>query len=90
MVPTSVPKYTLVFSVPVFVRTHAGCSHLEIETVNTFALCFWTAAIAWSRLVELFRGTIDGASVHPREVVKVAIEVRAAAVVLDNYPSHVA
>jgi DNA repair protein RadC len=42
------------------------------------------------RFVELFRGTIDGASVHPREVVKTVIEARAAAVVLvHNHPSQV-
>jgi DNA repair protein RadC len=36
---------------------------------------------------ELFRGTIDGASVHPREVVKCALERRAAAVILaHNHP----
>jgi DNA repair protein RadC len=40
---------------------------------------------------ELFRGTIDGASVHPREVVKCALERRAAAVILaHNHPSGVA
>ena len=39
--------------------------------------------------VELFRGTIDGASVHPREVVKLVIERQAAAVLLvHNHPSH--
>ena len=31
---------------------------------------------------ELFRGTIDGASVHPREVVKQALSRNAAAVIL--------
>jgi DNA repair protein RadC len=41
--------------------------------------------------VELFRGTIDGASVYPREVVKLALEKGAAAcVLLHNHPSHVA
>jgi DNA repair protein RadC len=41
------------------------------------------------RFVELFRGTIDGASVHPREVVKLALENQSAAVVLvHNHPSH--
>ena len=36
---------------------------------------------------ELFRGTIDGASVHPREVVKEAIQRNAAACVLvHNHP----
>lgn len=40
---------------------------------------------------ELFRGTIDGASVHPREVVKTALKYNAAAVILvHNHPSGVA
>jgi len=43
------------------------------------------------RLEELFRGTIDGASVHPREVVRQALEANAAAVILaHNHPSGVA
>ena len=40
---------------------------------------------------DLFRGTIDGASVHPREVVKEALRHNAAAVILaHNHPSGVA
>jgi len=40
---------------------------------------------------ELFRGTIDGATVHPREVVKEALSYNAAAVILaHNHPSGVA
>jgi DNA repair protein RadC len=40
--------------------------------------------------VELFRGTIDGASVYPREVVKLVLEKRAASVVLfHNHPSMI-
>ena len=40
---------------------------------------------------ELFRGTIDGTSVYPREVVKEALRVNAAAVILaHNHPSGVA
>ena len=40
---------------------------------------------------ELFRGTIDGASVYPREVVKTALAHHAAAVILaHNHPSGVA
>jgi DNA repair protein RadC len=36
----------------------------------------------------LFRGTIDGATVYPREVVRRALELRAAAVILShNHPS---
>jgi len=40
---------------------------------------------------ELFRGTIDGASVHPREVVRRALFHNAAAIILaHNHPSGVA
>jgi len=40
---------------------------------------------------ELFRGTIDGASVHPREVVRRALHHNAAAIILaHNHPSGVA
>jgi len=39
---------------------------------------------------ELFRGTIDGASVYPREVVKAALAVNAAAVIFThNHPSGI-
>jgi len=41
--------------------------------------------------VELFRGTIDGASVHPREVVKEVLKLNGAAVIFaHNHPSGVA
>jgi DNA repair protein RadC len=41
--------------------------------------------------LEMFRGTIDGASVYPREVVKEALRQNAAAVILShNHPSGVA
>lgn len=40
--------------------------------------------------VELFRGTIDGASVFPREIVKLALQKGAAAcLLLHNHPSGV-
>jgi len=40
---------------------------------------------------ELFRGTINGASVHPREVVRHALEYNAAAVIFShNHPSGIA
>ena len=43
------------------------------------------------RFDELFRGTIDGTSVYPREVVKEALDINAAAVILaHNHPSGVA
>jgi DNA repair protein RadC len=40
---------------------------------------------------ELFRGTIDGASVHPREIVKQALQHNSAAVIVaHNHPSGIA
>jgi DNA repair protein RadC len=40
--------------------------------------------------VELFRGTIDGASVYPREVVKLALQRNAAAVIFaHDHPSGI-
>jgi len=43
------------------------------------------------RYAELFRGTIDGASVHPREVVRLVMESNAAAVIFaHNHPSGTA
>jgi len=40
---------------------------------------------------EMFRGTLDGASVHPREVVRAALEHNAAALIFaHNHPSGVA
>ncbi len=40
---------------------------------------------------ELFRGTIDGASVHPREIVKLALQRNCAAVIVaHNHPSGIA
>ena len=43
------------------------------------------------RYEELFRGTIDGATVYPREVVKRALQCNASAVILGhNHPSGVA
>jgi DNA repair protein RadC len=36
---------------------------------------------------EMFRGTIDGCAVHPREIVKIVVQCNAAAVVLaHNHP----
>jgi len=40
---------------------------------------------------EMFRGTIDGASVHPREIVKAALQRNCAAIIIaHNHPSGIA
>jgi DNA repair protein RadC len=56
-----------------------------------FAVLFLDNRHRLIECVELFRGTIDGASVHPREVVKEALSRNAAAVIFaHNHPSGVA
>lgn len=58
---------------------------------EVFACLFLDNRHRLIRYEELFRGTIDGASVHPREVVRRALELNAAAVIFaHNHPSGVA
>ena len=60
-------------------------SELEYESFNVMFLNNNHELI---RLKEMFRGTIDGAAVYPREVVKAALEFNAAAVIFShNHPS---
>ncbi len=66
----------------------ARMRHLEHEM---FCCLFLDNRHRVLRFDELFRGTIDGTSVYPREVVKEALAVNAAAVILaHNHPSGVA
>ncbi len=61
--------------------------HLEHEVFAVLWLDNRHRVIAFD---ELFRGTIDGASVHPREVVKTALKHNAAACIFaHNHPSGV-
>ncbi|MGE0188126.1 MAG: DNA repair protein RadC [Steroidobacteraceae bacterium] len=58
---------------------------------EVFAVLFLDTRHRLIEYCELFRGTIDGANVHPREVVKEALARNAAAVILvHNHPSGVA
>lgn len=62
--------------------------HLPHEEFHVLWLDTRHRIIAAERL---FTGTVDGTAVHPREVVRRALEVNAAAVVLaHNHPSGVA
>lgn len=55
---------------------------------ETFACLYLDAQHKILNFEELFRGTLDCASVHPREVVRAAIEQGAAALILcHNHPS---
>lgn len=65
--------------------------HLRDRTHEVFAVLFLDQRHRVIRYEELFQGTIDGASVYPREVVKKALHHNAAAVILaHNHPSGVA
>lgn len=58
---------------------------LEHEVFSMIALTNRNKVIDY---IELFRGTIDGCSVHPREVVKTVLNLNAAAVIFaHNHPS---
>ena len=66
----------------------AQMRHLEHEL---FCCLFLDNRHRVIKFDEMFRGTIDGTSVYPREVVKEALAVNAAAVILaHNHPSGVA
>ena len=72
--------------VRVFLKIHLGRYDHEV-----FAVLFLDSSHRLIEYVELFRGTIDTAEVHPREVVKEALARNAAAVILvHNHPSGVA
>lgn len=67
-------------------------SHLQALLANyeheVFALLLLDSRHRVIAFQEVFRGTLDGASVYPREVVKVSLEHNAAAVILvHNHPS---
>ena len=58
---------------------------------EVFTILFLDSRHRLIECLDMFRGTIDGASVHPREVVKEALKRNAAAVILShNHPSGVA
>lgn len=63
-------------------------AHLEHEEFHVLFLDNQHRIIT---LQKMFRGTINGASVHPREVVKQALKLNAAAIILaHNHPSGIA
>lgn len=69
-----------------FLQAHLRHKHHEV-----FAILYLDNQHQLIRFEELFRGTIDGASVHPREVVKSVLKYNAAAVILaHNHPSGIA
>ena len=73
-------------SVRLFLKIRLGGREHEV-----FAALFLDSHLRLIEYVELFRGTIDESMVHPREVVKEALDHNAAAVIFaHNHPSGVA
>lgn len=61
---------------------------LQYHEYEVFALLLLDSKHRVIGFKELFRGTLDGASVYPREVIKIALEHNAAAVIMvHNHPS---
>ena len=58
---------------------------MQFHEYEVFALLLLDSEHRVIGFRELFRGTLDGASVYPREVVKIALEHNAAAVILVHY-----
>lgn len=64
------------------------CDKLGHQEREIFAVVMLDSRHRLIEYVELFMGTIDGAEVHPREVVRTALRFNAAAVlVAHNHPS---
>lgn len=77
------------FTSPDAVRNYLKLKLAESER-EVFACLFLDNRHRLIAYEELFYGTIDGASVHPREVVKSALKHNAAAVILThNHPSGI-
>ena len=61
---------------------------LAAEPAEVFAVAFLDSRHRLIEIREMFRGTVDGASVYPREIVRAVIETNAAAVVMAHqHPS---
>lgn len=78
------------FSSPEAAKTHARLT-LSERPFEVFACYFLDCRHCLIQFEELFQGTINGASVHPRVVVRRALELNAAAVIfVHNHPSGIA
>ncbi|WP_133489895.1 DNA repair protein RadC [Alcanivorax sp. 24] len=75
------------FTSPTLVKEYL-CAKLAGFEHEVFAVLFLDSQHRLIDYTEMFRGTIDGASVYPREVVKEALRLNAAAVIFShNHPS---
>ena len=75
------------FTSPVAVKDYLRAKLAGFEH-EVFAVLFLDTQHRLIEYAEMFRGTIDSAEVHPREVVKTALRHNAAAVIIShNHPS---
>ena len=74
---------------PQVVARFADCGVSLLNDPNeVFAAAFLDSRHRLIEYAELFQGTIDGAEVHPREVVRHAIRTNCAAIIIGhNHPS---
>ena len=68
------------FTSPAIVQEYL-CTKLSGYEHEVFAVLFLDTQHRLIEYAELFRGTIDGAAVYPREVVKASLQLNAAAVI---------
>ena len=79
-----------VFDAPQQVKDYVAL-HLRARTQEVFAVLFLDGQHRLLQLQEMFQGTLAHTSVHPREVVKRALQLNAGAVILaHNHPSGLA
>lgn len=71
------------FTSPVLVKEFL-CTKLAGYEHEVFATLFLDTQHRLIEYAELFRGTIDGAAAYPREVVKMALQLNAAAVIFSQ------
>ncbi len=77
----------LAFKSPADVQAYLRTKLASLEH-EMFAVLFLDQKHRLIEYVEMFRGTIHEAAVHPREVVKMALRLNAAAVIVShNHPS---
>ena len=75
------------FTSPAAVKEYLRAKLAGLEH-EVFAVLFMDTQHRLIEYAEMFRGTIDGASVYPRELVKEALRLNAAAVIVShNHPS---
>ncbi len=72
------------FSSPAAVKEYLRAKLAGFEH-EVFAVLFLDTQHRLIEYVEMFRGTIDSASVYPREVVKQALRLNAAAVIMAHF-----